>query len=94
MAVTGAVVDPTSEAGFTEAVAGASTAVVVEEVFMGAVADSVAIAAEPIEEAAPTAARGLSEREVRTAAEALAEGRRADTGRAEVRTADSMRRAA
>jgi hypothetical protein len=94
MAVTAAGVDPTSAAGFTEAVAGVSTAVVVEEVFMGAEADSVAIAAERIDEAAPTAARGLSEREVRIAAEALAEGRRADTGRAEVRMADSVRRAA
>jgi hypothetical protein len=87
------VADPTVAAGLTEAVA--------EAISMAAVvADSVATAAEHFAQAAPTAARGLSEQEVRTAAEALVEDRRMEGRRrvatepAEVLTADSIHRAA
>jgi hypothetical protein len=88
------VVDPTEAAGLMEAAEEVSTAAVVE-VSIVAVAGSVIVAAEHIAEAAPTAARGLSEREVRTVAEALAEDRRrVATERAAAHTADSMHRAA
>jgi phage-related baseplate assembly protein len=73
-------------AGFTEAVVEGSTLAVVE---------GSRVAAEGIVEAAPMEARGLSEEEVLTEAEAfVADRRRVTTERTEVRTADSVHRAA
>jgi phage-related baseplate assembly protein len=73
-------------AGFTEAVVEGSTLAVVE---------GSRVAAEGIVEAAPMEARGLSEEEVLTEAEAfVADRRRVITERAGVGTADSVHRAA
>lgn len=78
--------------GPTEAVAG-FTEVVVEGSTL-AVAEGSTVA-EGIVEAAPMEARGLSEEEVLTGAEAfVADRRRVTTERTEVRTADSVHRAA
>ena len=87
-AVTAAAVEGPTEAvaGFTEVVVEGSTLAVVE-VSM--------VAAEGIVEAAPMEARGLSEEEVLTEAEAfVADRRRVTTERTGVRTADSVHRAA
>ena len=88
-------------AGFTEVVVEGSTLAVVgftEVVVEGstlAVVEVSMVAAEGIVEAAPTEARGLSEEEVLTEAEAfVADRRRVTTERTGVRTADSVHRAA
>jgi phage-related baseplate assembly protein len=80
--------------GPTEAVAG-FTEVVVEGPTLVVVVEGSMVAAEGIVEAAPMEARGLSEEEVLTEAEAfVADRRRVTTERTGVRTADSVHRAA